>query len=50
MLNGFVSDFLEPNSYFGLNEDDKKEIIEIIQHIAYWLLKYDYTKYKLKLA
>lgn len=48
-VNSFVVDFLETNTYFGMNTDEQKESYEIILHLCYWLFKYDYSKYKVKL-
>ena len=42
---------MEPNNFFGIeNNDEKNEIIEIIQHFCIWLFKKEYTKSKLSLA
>ena len=43
-------EFMENNDYFEMNEDGKKEFVEIIQHFCIWLFKNDYTKSKLILA
>ena len=49
--NEFYGGFLEGNNFFGLNdEDEKKEIIELIQHFGIWLFKNGYTSSKLSLA
>ena len=51
LCNEFYGEFLEPNNFFGLNEENEKnEIIEIIQHFCIWLFKCEYTKSKLSLA
>ena len=51
LCNEFYGDFLEPNHFFGINEqNDQTEIIDIIQHFCIWLFKNDYTKSKLSLA
>ena len=51
LCNEFYGEFLEPNNFFGLNEENEKnEIIEIIQHFCIWLFKNEYTKSKLSLA
>ena len=42
--------FMEPNNFFDLDENDRNEIIEIIQHFCIWLFKNEYTKSKLSLA
>jgi hypothetical protein len=48
--NEFYGEFLEQNNFFGINENEKDEIIELIQHFCIWLFKNDYTKSKLSLA
>ena len=48
--NIFYSDFLYNNNYFGMDNDDIKEIVDIILHFFTWLYKSDYTKEKLSLA
>ena len=48
--NEFFSNFLERNSFFDFNEEDKNELIEIIQNFCYWLFLNSYTKSKLSLA
>ena len=51
LCNEFYGEFMEPNNFFDLNENDEKnEIIEIIQHFCIWLFKNEYTKSKLSLA
>jgi hypothetical protein len=51
LCNEFYGEFLEPNNFFGINEQqDKNEIIEIIQHFCLWLYKNEFTKSKLSLA
>ncbi len=50
LCNEFYGEFMEPNNFFGLDQDDKSEIIEIIQHFCIWLFKNEYTKSKLSLA
>ena len=50
LCNEFYGEFMEPNNFFDLTEDEKNEIIEIIQHFCIWLFKNDYTKSKLSLA
>ena len=50
LCNEFYGEFMEPNEFFGLNEEEKIEIVEIIQHFCIWLFKNDYTKSKLSLA
>ena len=41
---------MENNDFFEMNEDEKIEFIEIIQHFCIWLFKNDYTKSKLILS
>ena len=48
--NEFFSNFLEKYQFFDFSEDDKAELIEIIQHFCYWLFINNYTKSKLSLA
>ena len=51
LCNEFYGEFMEPNNFFGIDEqDEKNEIIEIIQHFCIWLFKKEYTKSKLSLA
>ena len=51
LCNEFYGEFMEPNNFFGIeNNDEKNEIIEIIQHFCIWLFKNEYTKSKLSLA
>ena len=50
LCNEFYGEFMEPNNFFDLDENDKNEIIEIIQHFCIWLFKNEYTKSKLSLA
>ena len=51
LCNEFYGEFLENNNFFGISDnDDRNEIIEIIQHFCMWLFKNDYTKSKLSLA
>ena len=51
LFNEFYGEFMEPNNFFDLNENEEKnEIIEIIQHFCIWLFKNEYTKSKLSLA
>ena len=41
---------MEPNNFFGIeNNDERNEIIEIIQHFYICLFKNEYTKYKLSI-
>ena len=49
--NEFYSDFLEANDFFCIkNEDDRNELIEILQHFCYWLFDKKYTNLRLSLA
>ena len=51
LCNEFYGEFLEPNNFFGIEEQDEKdEIIELIQHFCIWLFRNEYTKSKLSLA
>lgn len=51
ICNEFFADFLEPNDYFGIrDENERNEIVEIVQHFCVWLFKSEYTKSKLSLA
>lgn len=49
ICNEFYSEFMEKNEFFGINEDEKNEIVQIIQHFCLWLFKNGYTKSKLSL-
>jgi len=44
--NEFITEFMEPNDYFGL---DTGELIEVIQHLCYWLYVSNYTTSRLTL-
>ncbi len=44
--NEFVSEFMEPNDYFGL---DTGELIEVIQHLCFWLYIHNFTTSRLTL-
>ena len=50
LCNEFYGEFLEQNDFFELNEEERNEIIELIQHFCIWLFKNEYTKSKLSLA
>ena len=51
LCNEFYTNFLDGNNFFGIIEEkDRVEIIEIIQHFCTWLYKEKYTKSKLSLA
>jgi hypothetical protein len=44
--NEFIGEFMEPNDYFGL---DTGELIEVIQHMCFWLYVNNYTTSRLTL-
>lgn len=48
--NDFFSVFMENNEFFGFDEDEKTELIDIIQHFCFWLFSHKYTQSKLSLA
>ena len=51
LCNEFYGEFLDQNDFFGIDDqDDRNEIIDIIQHFCFWLYKNDFTKSKLSLA
>ena len=51
LCNEFYGEFMEPNNFFNIeDQDEKNEIIEIIQHFCIWLFRNEYTKSKLSLA
>ena len=50
LCNEFYGVFLINNDFFGIDEKDREEIIELIQHFCIWLFKKEYTKSKLSLA
>lgn len=39
-FNDFFLEFMNPNKYFGLNEN---ELIELAQHFCFWLFQHRYT-------
>jgi hypothetical protein len=50
LCNEFITDFMENADFFGLNSDDNKnELIEIIQHFCFWLFDNGYTSSRLTL-
>lgn len=50
ICNEFINEFMEGADYFGLNtEEDKNELIEIIQHFCFWLFDNQYTTSRLSL-
>jgi hypothetical protein len=50
LANEFITEFMENNDYFGIHsEDDRNELIELIQHFCNWLFKNDYTQSRLAL-
>ena len=50
LCNEFYGEFLEPNNLFDFEDNERNEIIEMIQHFCIWLFKNEYTKSKLSLA
>src|SRR5690606_23523606 len=43
LCNEFITEFMEGADYFGLNSDDNKnELIEIIQHFCFWMFDNGY--------
>ena len=50
ICNDFVCDLESKNYYCLDSEQDRNEIIEIIQHFCDWLFKNQYTKSKLSLS
>jgi len=48
--NYFFTDYLESKNYCKFTENEKDELIEIIQHFCFWLYQNNYTKSKLTLA
>lgn len=46
LCNEFITDFMEAEDYFGL---DTNELIEIIQHLCFWLYQKGYTSSRLTL-
>ena len=49
--NEFYGEFLEPNNFFGIDEQgERNDIIDIIQHFCIWLFKNEYTTSKLSLS
>jgi len=50
LCNEFITDFMENADFFGLNsEEERIELIEVIQHFCHWLFKKSYTSSKLTL-
>jgi len=47
MCNDFVTEFMEPKDYFGM---DTMELIEIIQHFCHWLFVKNFTTSRLTLV
>lgn len=47
MCNDFVTEFMEPKDYYGM---DVMELIEVIQHLCYWLFIKNYTTSRLTLV
>jgi hypothetical protein len=51
ICNEFVTEFLENNNYFGIfSDNDRNEIIELIQHFCTWLYTNGYTPSRLSLV
>ena len=51
ICNEFYNEFLDENDFFGIrNEEERNELVEIIQHFCVWLYKSEYTKSQLSLA
>lgn len=53
ICNHFFSEFLEKNKFFDLfmnKTENIDEIIDIIQHFCFWLLKNEYTNFRLSIA
>lgn len=44
--NEFITEFMDPNDYFGL---ETNELIEAIQHFCYWLYVNQHTTSRLTL-
>ena len=50
MCNEFAVEYLDNNDYFGITaDDDKNELIEMIQHFCFWIFKKGYTQCRLTL-
>lgn len=47
LCNDFVTEFMEPKDYFGM---DVMELIEIIQHLCHWLFTNNHTTSRLTLV
>jgi len=47
LCNDFVTEFMEPKDYFGM---DTLELIEIIQHLCHWLFINNFTTSRLTLV
>ena len=47
LCNDFVTDFMEPKDYYGM---ETTELIEIIQHLCHWLFTKHYTTSRLTLV
>lgn len=50
LCNEFYEVFMKKNNFFDLDENDRKEIIEIILHFCIWLFRNEYTTSKISLA
>jgi len=50
LCNEFITDFMENADFFGMNsEEERNELIDVIQHFCHWLFKKSYTSSKLTL-
>lgn len=50
LCNEFITEFMEGADFFGLNLDrERLELIEVIQHLCYWLYERAYTTSRLTL-
>jgi hypothetical protein len=50
LCNEFITDFMENAEFFGMNsEEERTELIDVIQHFCHWLFKKSYTSSKLTL-
>ncbi len=50
LCNDFYIGYLTDNAFFGFDDNEKSELLEIVQHFCIWLFKNGYTKSKLSLA
>jgi len=47
--NEFIGEFMELYNYFNLSNEQKEELIEIIQHFCFWLFDNGYTSSRLSI-